>query len=221
MCKEASVKIYCIENENYNAVDYYNEPSGDIVELIKNIGNNETLNILDLGSGIGRHSIYCAKKGHQVTAVDYSSQFLNILKYTAEFNNLEIRVKVADFRKKLFKENQFDLIICYNSIYHGNKEAFEKCINYCYEYLKEGGLLVFTCPSPKDYKYGQGIKIDHLTYQSNHEVHGKSIRFFPTKEILIDNLDPFKNVRININNGTLRNRNGEINSSYWYIEAQK
>lgn len=215
------MKVYCTGNENYTAFDYYNEPSSDIVRLINKLGKDRVLNVLDLGSGIGRHSIYCAKKGHRVTAVDYSSRFLSILKHSAEYNNLNVKIKFGDFRKKLFKSQEFDLIIGYNSIYHGSKEEFQNCIMHCYDYLKEKGYLVFTCPSPKDYKYGQGIKIDYLTYQSNHEIYGESTRFFPTKDILLKTLKSFNEKSVSINKENFRNKNGLMISSYWYIEAQK
>src|SRR4051794_26361142 len=78
---------------------------------------------LDLACGIGRHAIFLAEKGFQVTAVDNSAVGIEIAKKRAEEKNLEIDFRVADLEKGEFNlaENFYDLIC---DFYYLQRELF-------------------------------------------------------------------------------------------------
>lgn len=55
--------------------------------------------LLDFGCGLGRHSIFFAKEGFNVSAFDLSKEGINHLKQWAEDENLIINSAVADMLK--------------------------------------------------------------------------------------------------------------------------
>lgn len=67
--------------------------------------------ILDLGCGTGRHAIEFAKRGFQVTGVDFSPKMLEQAKKKAEALNLDIQWELADVRN-LALDEVFDAAFC-------------------------------------------------------------------------------------------------------------
>lgn len=121
-------------------------------ELWKSNNYNE---LLDLGCGFGRHSIYFAKKDFKVTAVDLSDYAINNVKEWAEEENLEIRTNLCDMIKLPFDDNSFDCIIAYNVIYYTDTKGFIKVINEINRVLKRNGEAFITLIS----KNTSGYKI--------------------------------------------------------------
>lgn len=60
---------------------------------------------LDLGCRLGRHSVYMASKGFDVTAVDLSDYGVNNLKVWAEKESLQIDTAVCNMLKLPFADN--------------------------------------------------------------------------------------------------------------------
>jgi tellurite methyltransferase len=71
---------------------------------------------LDLASGAGRHAIWLAERGWQVTAVDYSHSGMQILQERANEKDLRIQAVVADLEKQEFVigPESYDLIVVCN-----------------------------------------------------------------------------------------------------------
>lgn len=55
--------------------------------------------ILDIACGDGRNSIYLARLGYEVFAIDFSEEALDRLRYFKEKENLKIETKLADLSK--------------------------------------------------------------------------------------------------------------------------
>ena len=72
---------------------------------------------LDVACGVGRHSIYLAERGWQVTAVDSSKVAIEILSQAAAEKHLPIDARLADLERGEFtiEPNTYDLIVncCY------------------------------------------------------------------------------------------------------------
>ena len=68
--------------------------------------------ILDLACGYGRHTIPLAKKGYDMTGLDYTEKFIQMADEKAQKENLQIEFLVGDMRKIPF-ENHFAGVISY------------------------------------------------------------------------------------------------------------
>lgn len=114
--------------------------------------------ILDLGCGLGRHSIYFAEKDFEVNSVDLSDYGVNYLKEWAKKENLDIKAEVCDMLNLPFKDETFDCIIAYNVIYHTDTEGFMKSIEEIKRILKKGGELFLTLLSKNTWSYQNADK---------------------------------------------------------------
>jgi len=73
--------------------------------------------VLDVACGVGRHALYLAERGWQVTAVDSSKVAIEILLERAKEPCLQVDARVADLEAAEFiiESNQYDLAVncCY------------------------------------------------------------------------------------------------------------
>jgi len=100
--------------ENYGRkYDNENFAQGTIKEcdfIEQEIGYNQSLKILDLGCGTGRHSIELAKRGYSLTGIDLSKSLLERASEKANEQNVKIDFIQADARELNFSE-EFDIVI--------------------------------------------------------------------------------------------------------------
>ena len=108
-------------------------------ELVQGIVGNNPKKVLDLGCGIGRLAIPLAKKGHFVTAIDYSKNTIQKLKrkkidfLTAIQTNI---LSPLPFGKK------FDIILIFGVIVHINEEDLSRLMWNAFKHLKHNGKLL-------------------------------------------------------------------------------
>lgn len=77
-----------------------------INNLINNYQPKKNATMLDLACGKGRHSIYLANKGYDVTGVDLSEQSII---HASDFSNEKLNFYVHDMRRS-FRSNYYDYI---------------------------------------------------------------------------------------------------------------
>lgn len=100
--------------------------------------------VLDLGCGLGRHSVLFAKYGFKVTAVDISKQAVKSVREAEQRENVVITSKVCDMLALPFRENSFDCIFSYLAISHTDTEGFRKILSKIKEILKPDGEIFLT-----------------------------------------------------------------------------
>lgn len=200
---------------------YWLKPDKAVAELIENLDRSRIKDVLDLGCGLGRHTLYFAKNGFNVTAVDSSQEALNTLQRQVVEEGTNVKIIKGDYSQDLFPEESFDLVLSYNVLYHGYREVFKDAIRLVYKWLKPNGLFFFTCPTQRDGKYGNGEKVAPNTYKSLKSVHPGDIHYFANETDILDILHEFSDISKNVNEHYWDN-NGVIQfSSNWQILARK
>ena len=102
-------------------------------------------NILELGAGTGAYSIYLAKKGYKVDAVDFSEHNLEILnKVSEKTKNLTVRQGDA-VELGIYTEGLFDVTLSLGPMYHVFKEKdIKNAIKEAVRVTKPGGIIIFS-----------------------------------------------------------------------------
>lgn len=111
--------------------------------LHKNLKLKKGAKILDLACGFGRHSIELAKKGYNVTGVDFSNYLIKLARDEAKKQNINVTFIKKDIRKIYFK-GKFDAAInMFTSFgYFKNEEDHALAIKNFSQSLKVKGKLL-------------------------------------------------------------------------------
>ena len=99
---------------------------------------------LDLGCGLGRHSVYLARRGFQVTAADLSCEGVRHAREWAAREGVSLDARVCDMLDLPFAEASFDCAIAYNVIYHSDTSGFKAALRQLRRALVPGGELFMT-----------------------------------------------------------------------------
>ena len=188
--------------EEYWETNYTNKPkmfgltpSFAAEEALKVFEKNNISNIVELGAGLGRDTIFFAKNNIKVEALDYSkTAVMSIKKKVKELNLSEfVSTKVFDVRKKLpFKNNSIQGIFSHMLYCMALKNLeVQNLNNEILRVLVKGGVNIYTVRNFEDGDYKNGVHIEDESYQND----GFIINFFSKKKIQ-ELLDGFSNIKI-------------------------
>jgi SAM-dependent methyltransferase len=90
---------------------------------------------LDLAGGLGRHALWLASRGWQVTVVEISDVAIGKLSQAALRLNVKLELLAGDAAEFRFEPAHFDLIVLF---YHLDRSLFPRIASA----LKPGGLLI-------------------------------------------------------------------------------
>ncbi len=180
---------------------------------------------LDLGCGLGRHSIYLGKKGFEVNAVDLSDYGVNHLKKWAEEEQLNIDAQVCDMLNLPFEDNTFDCMIAYNVIYHTDTEGFIKALNEIKRVLKDNGELFITLISKNTWSYQSADKYkrvdDNTILRDEHETEKDVPHFYVDIEDIKRYFIDFEFVKIPVEETEYNMDNTEYFSKHFKLIVSK
>ena len=92
--------------------------SGEPLPLVKRLLEYKTGgSVLEIGAGGGRNSLFLAKNGFRVTALDISSEAIKIIQKQSKKENLIIETKIVDIATSEFTKN-YDVVICAFMLHH-------------------------------------------------------------------------------------------------------
>ena len=109
--------------------------------------------VLDLGCGLGRHSLLFSKYGFKVTAVDISDEALGFLKKYSKENGAIISCRKADMESLPFADDAFDCIFAMHSAGHADKKGMECIMNEIKRVLRPDGTVFMTLCSKETHTY--------------------------------------------------------------------
>ena len=158
-------------------------PSVAAIKSVETFKKEKLTNILELGGGQGRDSLFFAQSNFTVQVLDYSQSGVDSIAKQANILGLaeRITVKNHDIRKPLpFKDESFDgcfshMLFC---MAFTTKEL--KCVsNEIHRVLKPGGINIYTVRHTGDADYGNGIHRGEDLYETG----GFIVHYFSTEKI--------------------------------------
>jgi len=108
--------------------------------------------ILDLGSGRGRHMIYLARKGFLPCGLDNAIHGLKQTRQMLAGEGLDGRLALGDIYEPLpYADASFDAVISFQVIHHARLKSVQGCVGEIWRVLRPGGLVYITVPAqPKN-----------------------------------------------------------------------
>ena len=121
--------------------------------------------ILDLGCGLGRHSILFAKNEYEVSALDLSKYAVDHLEKWAKEENVLVKTEVGDMLNLPYSDDAFDAIFSYHTISHTDTCGFIKIIEEIKRVLKPEGEIFLTLCSKDTWSFKESgyPKLDENT----------------------------------------------------------
>lgn len=127
-------------NEKYSRNEHSSpEPSRIIMEAACYLPNKKG-RALDVAGGTGRHSLWLAKRGWEVTLADLSDEALRVARERASSASLRLNVQQIDLEHDPFPQGPWDLIVCVHYLW---RPLF---LDIC-KHLSRGGRLFFLQPT--------------------------------------------------------------------------
>lgn len=136
---------------NTTAYVYGTDPTPFLKESIKYLPNGRTL---DLACSEGRNSVFLAKKGFDVTAVDYSEVALRKARRLAHENRVSIKTVNADLTDYTIKPETYDVIVSIEFL-------LRSLIPQIKRGLKHGGVVVYQAETEEQLKNEIGKASTH------------------------------------------------------------
>lgn len=109
--------------------------------------------LLDLGCGLGRHSLLFAACGFKVTALDISDEALSHLKKASRELGADIACRRADMESLPFANDAFDCVFAMHSAGHCDTEGMKRIMSEIKRVLKPDGRLFLTLCSKETWTY--------------------------------------------------------------------
>ena len=177
--------------------------------------------VLDIGCGKGRHSLFLAELGFNVTAADISPEGIAQLQKEAKKRKLDNKIKtlVCDMLELPFKNNSFDCVMGFHSIYHTDFAGLKKVITKITGMLKKSGRLYITLnskSSPSFHERGSTV-IDEYTIIRNFGIEKGIPHTFLEYKDAIKLLEDYKIIRMQQIQKYLKS----LESAHFYVEAEK
>jgi SAM-dependent methyltransferase len=139
--------------------------------------------VLELGGGQGRDSVYLARKGFSITTLEYTESGVEAISVKAEALGLTRGLTVVrhDVRLPLpFEDGSFDA--CYSHMLLCmalTSEQLEGLMEEVRRALRPGGLVVYTARNTKDAHYRAGTHHGEDMYESG----GFIVHFFSREKV--------------------------------------
>jgi len=110
--------------------EYKKLPAESTIEFLK----KQRGNVLDFGSGSGRHLIKI--KSGKMFLLDFSEKMIELAKQKAKKENIRAEFEVSSMTKTPYENNFFDSAICISALHCLNKSEQKKAIKELYRILK-------------------------------------------------------------------------------------
>ncbi len=131
-------------------------PEQDVIDILPFLRLRNVNTVLDLGCGIGRHSLLLASEGFEVYSLDASEAGLEIARSNAGDAKLPIDFSCSKMTDLPYGADSFDYVLAWNVIYHGDPVIVDRSLKEIRRVLRRDGIFQGTMLSKLNILYGKG-----------------------------------------------------------------
>ena len=174
---------YWEANFSKNPLMFGLTPSVAALSALKKFEEDNIKEIIELGAGLGRDTVFFAKNKIKVEALDYSSTAIKIIEKKAKDNNLSklVSTKHFDVRDKLpYADNSIKgifshMLYCMALTNSGINKLNDEILRV----LEPGGINIYSVRNTNDGDYKKGIRRGEDMYEND----GFIVNFFSEKKV--------------------------------------
>lgn len=180
--------------------------------------------VLDLGCGLGRHSLLFAETGFTVTAADLSDYAVSFVRDAQKKRGLDFRTVKCDMLSLPFADCAFDCVWAYHTLSHTDSAGFSRIISEIRRVLRPEGAVYFDVCSKETWMFTQSgfphIDANTLVVQGGEE--DGIPHFFTDLDELEHILDGFDIIKIRHIDDCYSNGRRQTSRHYFvYANARK
>ncbi|MBF0506717.1 MAG: class I SAM-dependent methyltransferase [Nitrospirae bacterium] len=142
----------------------WTRPEQDVIDIVPLLRLRSVNTVLDLGCGVGRHSLLLASEGFAVCSLDASAAGLEIARSNARDAKLPIDFCCSKMTDLPYSADNFGYVLAWNVIYHGDPFIVERSLKEISRVLRRGGIFQGTMLSKRNVLYGNGRLIAKDTF---------------------------------------------------------
>ena len=200
----------------------WRRPSEESYAVMQRWKDEGVKRVLDLGCGLGRHAVYFAKQGFDVSACDLSREAVASLQTWAEAEGLPVRAAQADMTALPYADGAFDAVFAYHVISHTDTAGIRKIIGEIARVLRPGGELYATLCSKETWSFRDAgyPRLDANTIVKTDDGPEKDVpHFYATLDELFDLFHAFEIEQIrHVDDCYFAGR--KQNSKHYYLSAR-
>ena len=163
-------------NNLYSKDDYFGTGQTILADFAKTIIEEHNItNLLELGCGQGRDSIFFANFVPVVTSIDISENAINFVKKIKNKKNLSnLQLFVHDIKKPLnFQNKSFDMVYSNLALQFFNINEVKQIFSNISDIMSKNSFFLFSTKKPGDKYFNFGKKISENSFE-----HKNITRFF-------------------------------------------
>jgi len=139
-------------------------PLPQVVEMADRLEAEGRRRVLDIGCGLGRHTVYLAGRGFRVTATDNSPTAIAACQENLTRAGLTATVVALGMTEFPFPDGAFDGAVGSHVIHHCRRAVLEQIIGSITRKLAPRGYFAWATPTTRHCHYGRGIEIEPGTW---------------------------------------------------------
>jgi len=156
-----------------------------VLAFARRLREARAVRVLDLGCGLGRHTVYLAGLGFQVWGLDASEEAVSETAAAVRACGLRAVVGVGDVCRLPYPDGYFDGVLAFAVLSHNPLPEIRTSIDEIRRVCGHGALCLLTFGSTEDRKFGLGRRVSPRTFLAERGVEeGVLHRFFDRGEIL-------------------------------------
>lgn len=137
-----------------NTQELWNEPSEESYYLLNRWKTRRFKRFLDLGCGLGRHSLLFANNGFEVDSFDLSDIAVNGLRSRiSELGLSTIACATGDMNHLPYQDGTFDCLLAYHVISHTDSRGIKRILSEINRVLKPGAEFYLTLCSKNSWSF--------------------------------------------------------------------
>jgi len=139
-------------------------PLPEVVTMADLLAAEGRRRVVDLGCGMGRHTVYLAARGFDVTGTDNAPAAIAGCKQSLDRLGLTATLIETDMTEFPFPDGYFDGVISANVIHHTYRATIARIIASITHKLSPRGIFAWATPSLRHREHGQGREVEPGTW---------------------------------------------------------